>query len=85
MHPVVDQALVSVLCLDSRIQAQYHAVFCLWELAFEPLVVPQLAESPAVVRVCGLLRTVRKEKLARVCIAFVRVRWENICTGSGPL
>lgn len=68
----VDQALVAPLSLENRVQAQYQAVFCLWVLSFDPSIVSQLRDSPAVLRVAGLLRTVRKEKLARVALAFLR-------------
>lgn len=81
----VDQALVAPLSLENRVQAQYQAVFCLWVLSFDPAIVSQLRDSPAVLRVAGLLRTVRKEKLARVALAFLRVCLPDACNGQNLL
>lgn len=78
IHAVAVQALVTVLSLENRVQAQYQAVFCLWELAFDASLVPLLAESPAVLKVGSILRAVRKEKLARVCLAFLRNLMEKM-------
>ena len=69
---VVDAALLNVLTVDNRIQAQYQAVFCLWQMSFDPQVVGQMQDSPSITRVAATLRTVKKEKLARMCVAFLR-------------
>lgn len=70
--PHVVLGLTEIVPVETRVQAQYLAVFCLWELSYDPQVVAQLLDAPCVAKVSALLRTVRKEKLARVCLAFLR-------------
>eukprot|EP00053_Salpingoeca_punica_P004979 m.52050 g.52050 ORF g.52050 m.52050 type:complete len:455 (+) comp13035_c0_seq1:52-1416(+) len=61
------------LTWENRIQAQYQAILCLWMTSFDPIVASNMENTHHVVaKVAAVLKTARKEKLARVCIALFR-------------
>lgn len=69
-------ALRSVLRMDvSQIQLQYHAVYCLWVLTFEPEIAGSIDKGGMhiISELCQLVRMTKKEKVVRVCLATFKV------------
>ena len=60
--------------VDAPIQQLYQAILCLWILSFSGEAVELMGESAfaAVASVADVLASAKKEKVVRVCVAFLR-------------
>lgn len=66
--------LWALVAVDASIQQQYQATLCLWILSFSNDAIEAMGESisACVKAVADVLNAAKKEKVVRVCVAFLR-------------